>query len=180
MNLRNISTRFQHVYAIDFICKGFNTFPSIRGLSDSFLPLPARNLVFLPFCRKRGKQPAHFLKPDAGGYQPRTYYGTTLIFLKNYFYFFAASGLSCCTQHLSLRHVGSVVVARGLSCPVACGILVSRPGIKPASPALQDGFLTTGPPGKSRDHTHFEKITVILFSDRRNSLPSQATKSKKW
>ena len=32
---------------------------------------------------------------------------------------------------------------------MACGILFPRPGIEPASPALQDGFLTTGPPGKS-------------------------------
>ena len=31
----------------------------------------------------------------------------------------------------------------------ACGILVPRPGIEPASPALEGGFLTTGPPGKS-------------------------------
>ena len=37
----------------------------------------------------------------------------------------------------------------GLSCPVACGILVPQPGIKPVSPALEGGFLTTGPPGKS-------------------------------
>ena len=36
-----------------------------------------------------------------------------------------------------------------LGCPVACGILVPRPGIEPASPALEDGFLTAGPPGKS-------------------------------
>ena len=35
-----------------------------------------------------------------------------------------------------------------LSSSVAHGILVSRPGIKPMSPALQGGFLTTGPPGK--------------------------------
>ena len=32
---------------------------------------------------------------------------------------------------------------------MACGILVPRPGIEPASPELQGGFLTTGPPGKS-------------------------------
>ena len=32
---------------------------------------------------------------------------------------------------------------------MACGILVLRSGIKPISPALQGGFLTTGPPGKS-------------------------------
>ena len=45
--------------------------------------------------------------------------------------------------------VGSVVVVHGLSCPVACGILVPRPGIEPTSLALEGGFLTTGPPGKS-------------------------------
>ena len=33
---------------------------------------------------------------------------------------------------------------------VARGILVPLPGIKPVSPALQAGFLTTGPPGKSQ------------------------------
>ena len=33
----------------------------------------------------------------------------------------------------------------------ACGILVPPPGIESASPALQ-GFLTTGPPGKSLCH----------------------------
>ena len=70
----------------------------------------------------------------------------------------------------SLRHAGSSIVARGLlsrcgarapeclgsvvavlwlSCPVACGILVPRPGIEPASPALEGGFATAGPPGKS-------------------------------
>ena len=43
--------------------------------------------------------------------------------------------------------MGSVVVPHGLSCPVACGNLVPGPGIKPMSPALEGGFLTTGPPG---------------------------------
>ena len=37
----------------------------------------------------------------------------------------------------------------GLSCSVVCGILVPRPGIEPMSPVLADGFLSTGPPGKS-------------------------------
>ena len=41
-------------------------------------------------------------------------------------------------------------LAHGLSCPVACGILVPRSVIEPASPALEGGFLTTGPPGKSQ------------------------------
>ena len=39
----------------------------------------------------------------------------------------------------------SVVVAHGLSCPTACGILVSQPGIEPTFPALAGGFLTPGP-----------------------------------
>ena len=44
----------------------------------------------------------------------------------------------------------SVVVAHGLSCPLACGILVSGPGsgIKPMSPALEGRFSTMRPPGK--------------------------------
>ena len=63
--------------------------------------------------------------------------------------FVAACGLlsSCGTQ--APEHVGSVVAACGLSCPTACGILVPQPGIEPASRALEGGFLTTGPPGKS-------------------------------
>ena len=54
---------------------------------------------------------------------------------------------SCGTR--AAEHAGSVVAVHGLSCPTACGILVPRPGIEPASPALEGGFLTTGPPGKS-------------------------------
>ena len=60
------------------------------------------------------------------------------------------------TWALQLRQVGSVVVARGLSCPAACGILVPRPEIEPASSALEGGFFTTGPPGESqRILSHF-------------------------
>ena len=58
-------------------------------------------------------------------------------------------------QELLLHHLdpllwweGSVVVAYGLS-GLACGILVPWPGIEPAYPALQGGFLATGPLGKS-------------------------------
>ena len=58
-----------------------------------------------------------------------------------------------CTGFLWLKagsgcRLPSVALHR-FSCPEACGILVSWPGIKPESPALEDGFLTTGPPGKS-------------------------------
>ena len=41
-----------------------------------------------------------------------------------------------------------LVLAHGLSCPGACGILVPWPEIQPGSSAWQDRFLATGPPGK--------------------------------
>ena len=40
--------------------------------------------------------------------------------------------------------------------PVACRILVSRPGIGPVPPVLTGRFLTTGPPGKSPSHIIFK------------------------
>ena len=42
-----------------------------------------------------------------------------------------------------------VVAAHGLSCPVACGVLVPQPRIQPGSPDLEGGFQTAGPPAKS-------------------------------
>ena len=48
-----------------------------------------------------------------------------------------------------LQSAGSVAAERGLSCSMACGILVLQPGIKSMFPALDSGCLTTGPPGKS-------------------------------
>ena len=49
----------------------------------------------------------------------------------------------------SLSHPSaSFVLAHGLSCPVACGILVPRPQNKLTLPALQGRFVTSGPPGK--------------------------------
>ena len=47
-----------------------------------------------------------------------------------------------------LWHVGSVVVAHGLSCSVARGIFLDQ-GSNLVSPALAGEFLTTVPPGKS-------------------------------
>ena len=41
------------------------------------------------------------------------------------------------------------VLSHMLSCPEACGNLGPPKGIKFMSPALQSGFLTTGPPGKA-------------------------------
>ena len=40
--------------------------------------------------------------------------------------------------------MGSVVVANGLTCLMACGILVPGPRIESVSPALAGGFLITG------------------------------------
>ena len=45
--------------------------------------------------------------------------------------------------------VVSLVVEHGLSCTVACRILVPGSGIEPMSPALQGRFLATGLPGKA-------------------------------
>ena len=63
-------------------------------------------------------------------------------------------GLSCNT--LDLRCV------QGLSCPAAYGILVPWPGIKPASFALEGGFLATGPPGKSPKGNTNYKIRHLM------------------
>ena len=78
----------------------------------------------------------------------------------------------CGMRGLLLRHTSSVVVARGLSCPTACGILVPQPGIEPTSPALEGRFFTTGSPGKSlslsllksalSDSYMFQKFISIL------------------
>ena len=54
----------------------------------------------------------------------------------------------CGTWALSLRRTSSVVVACGLGCPAARGTLAPRPGVERMSPTLEDGFFTTGPPGK--------------------------------
>ena len=77
------------------------------------------------------------------------------------FIYLASSGLNCSMWNLScwlmssgvLR--GSVVVAQGPSCPAACGTLGPRQGIEPVSLALEDRFLTTGPPGKSHWSSSF-------------------------
>ena len=52
-------------------------------------------------------------------------------------------------QLRGLLAADSVVEAHVLSCPMACGILVPQPGIKPVTAALQGRFLTAEPPGKS-------------------------------
>ena len=82
----------------------------------------------------------------------------SFFFFNIYFLFYlAVSGLSCGTQDfhcfkwdLLLHHTDSQLAVCKLStCFVTCEILVPYPGIEPVSPALQGGFITTGPPGKS-------------------------------
>ena len=58
-----------------------------------------------------------------------------------FFFFFLALLGPCC---------GVKAFLVGLSCPVACGILVPQPSIEPVSSALESVlFLTTGLPGES-------------------------------
>ena len=56
-----------------------------------------------------------------------------------------------------------LVVASGLGYPTACGILVPQTGIKLTSPALEGGFLTPGPPGKSQDRLSAGNQTSAEF-----------------
>ena len=83
--------------------------------------------------------------------------------------FVAVSGLPSSCGAPAPEHVGSVVVVCGLSYPAACGILVPQPGMELVSPALQDQFLTTGPPGKSCKYSflHFmtEELRVTKIKD---------------
>ena len=47
---------------------------------------------------------------------------------------------------------------------MACGILVPRPGIKPTFPALEGGFFTPGPPGKSLEHLFICLLAICISS----------------
>ena len=70
----------------------------------------------------------------------------TFLFLKIFIYL-TAWDLNCSTWNLCCGTKGSRV--HGLGFSVAYGILVPQPGVEPVSPALEGGFLTTGPQGKS-------------------------------
>ena len=77
---------------------------------------------------------------------PKFYLLKPTIIFKSIYLFLAASCLSCSKQDLCSREFR-------LSCPTACGILVTRLGIEPMSPILQVGFSTVGPPGKTLNPT---------------------------
>ena len=59
-------------------------------------------------------------------------------------------------QDLTLWLTDSLVAMLRLSCSAAGGIYVPRPGIDPVSPALQAGFLTTGPLRKPQECWSFK------------------------
>ena len=86
---------------------------------------------------------------------------------------FALLGLGCDPQALLGRrllsscrvqapeHTGLVVGTHTLSCPAACEILVPQPEIEPASPALEDGLSTTGPPGMSQPIASYLLLPLV-------------------
>ena len=88
--------------------------------------------------------------------------------------------LYCITQDLSLGFPDSLLVAHGLqrvqaqqwqpSMQLACGILALGPGIKPASPALQGGFLTIEPLGKYL-HLGLKNKTKLQTGQSKTKLP---------
>ena len=64
---------------------------------------------------------------------------------------------------LSLQYVASLVVVPWLSCCTVCGILVSQPGIKPTSPALEGRFLPTGSLEMSPDwYLMLNKLYILI------------------
>ena len=65
----------------------------------------------------------------------------------------------------TLEHLGSVIVALRLSCPVACGILAPSPGFKPASLVLEGKFLTLDHQGDLEEKNQGRRLyaCVLIF-----------------
>ena len=59
----------------------------------------------------------------------------------------------------------------GLAAPFHVGS-VSQQGIEPASPAVQGGFLTTGPSGKSQKYENFK--LNIKQNGKHDTLPQES------
>ena len=75
--------------------------------------------------------------------------------------FIGMPGLSSCDTWV-LEHVGSVVAACHLSSSMTYETLVPEPEIEPVFPALQGGFLTTGPPGNSQRVCLYNLVQHVL------------------
>ena len=58
---------------------------------------------------------------------------------------------------------GLLIAARGLSCLEAGGISVPSPGTELTSPALEAGFPTTRPPGKSLPNLLRSQMDAELY-----------------
>ena len=71
---------------------------------------------------------------------------------------------------------------QGLSCPMACGILLPQPGIKPMSPATEGRFPTSGLPGKS-PWSLLKNYFFLIFWIRSVAFLStsiQTTRRRQW
>ena len=99
-------------------------------------------------------QPSHPLSPPSplaprySFFKKHVFIWLHLVLAPAFGIFIATCGVYCCGARAP-EWMGSVVVARRLSCSVACGILVPQPGMEPSLPALEGGVLTTGSPGNS-------------------------------
>ena len=69
-----------------------------------------------------------------------------VFFLKVFFFFLMWTIFKVCIEFTTTLLLLYVLILGGHD---ACGILVPRPGIEPALPALEVKVLTAGPPGKS-------------------------------
>ena len=69
---------------------------------------------------------------------------------------FLTAVASLAVEHRLQGAWGSVSEAHGPSCPTACENLAPRPGMEPVFSALAGRVPTTGPPGKSSQHS-FER-----------------------
>ena len=78
----------------------------------------------------------------------QTLLSLVLFLILKMYSFCAALGLSGSTQDLCCWVLASLVVTHGLSCPLACGILIPRPRIEPGPLRWKHRVLTTGPSGK--------------------------------
>ena len=78
-----------------------------------------------------------------------------MAFKKNSLIYLAVSGLCCIMWDLLLQHVALVALWH-------MGILVPQAGIKSAMPALQGGFLTTGPTRKVLHLEFYGNVSLPL------------------
>ena len=76
----------------------------------------------------------------------------------------AASLVVVCSARAYCSVWASLVVALRLGCISVYGILVPKPGIEPESPALEGGFLTTGPLGRSPKNMFISLFISCFFA----------------